>query len=316
MLYFDRMQEEHFGSIRQQAWSFLHFPLHTVLVLVLQGVSLLIIWRQAVESLNALALTWEPALVWLQDGGTLDNSTYFGAEMSLVSDNYTVGEAFANYFNWTCYDQVYDYIPKGVDASKEIKTVANAWVDIQQGLDNVYADQNNETAFDQLYTGINAMASATYKTLFDTFSVTVAKSKNKKSGDKEVPDLVKTHMQYYRIFDLILSYTFIAVSFSMAFSATFSFANISSLQGGLALIITALLGYLSLPQRQRRAGTIVRLAVTATAGLGLCLVSLIRFSETHMYEYLGSAWMIPTICLTLFFCVVVDHIGMPKKKAH
>jgi hypothetical protein len=212
MLYFDRMQEEHFGSIRQQAWSFLHFPLHTVLVLVLQGISLLVIWRQAVESLSALYLTWEPALVWLQDGGDFDTKTYFGAEMSLVSDNYTVGEAFANYFNWTCYDQVYAYIPKGVDASKEIKTIANAWVDIQQGLDNVYADQNNDTAFDQLYTGINAMASATYKTLFDSFSVTVAKSKNKKSGDKEVPDLANTHMQYYKIFDLIMSYTFVAVS--------------------------------------------------------------------------------------------------------
>jgi hypothetical protein len=212
MLYFDRMQEEHFGSIRQQAWSFLHFPLHTVLVLVLQGISLLIIWRQAVESLNSLSLAWEPALVWLQDGGTLDPLTTFGAEMALVNDNYTVGEAFASYFNWTCYDQVYDYIPKGVDASKEIKTVANAWVDIQQGLDNVYADHENGTAFDQLYNGINAMASATYKTLFDTFSVTVAKSKNKKSGEKEVPDLAKTQMQYFRIFDLILSYTFVAVS--------------------------------------------------------------------------------------------------------
>jgi hypothetical protein len=212
MLYFDRIQEEHFGSIKQQAWSFLHFPLHTVLVLVLQGISLLIIWRQAVESLNTLVSAWEPALLWLAEGGDFDKNTYFGAEMLHVGDNYTVGEAFANYFNWTCYDNVYDYIPKGVDASKEIKTVANAWTDIQQGLDNVYADQNNNTAFDQLYTGINAMASATYKTLFDTFSVTVAKSKNKKSGDKEVPDLAKTQMQYYRIFDLILSYTFIAVS--------------------------------------------------------------------------------------------------------
>lgn len=43
MLYFDRLQEEHFGSIKQQLWSFTHFLLHIVLVLVLQGVSLLII---------------------------------------------------------------------------------------------------------------------------------------------------------------------------------------------------------------------------------------------------------------------------------
>jgi hypothetical protein len=53
----------------------------------------------------------------------------------------------------------------------------------------------------------------------------------------------------------------------------------------------------------------VRLGITAAAGVGLCLVSLIRYSETNMYAYLGSAWMIPTICLTLFFCVVVDHVG-------
>lgn len=42
-LYFDHMQEEHFGSVKQQTWLSLHFPLHLVLVLVLQGVSLLIV---------------------------------------------------------------------------------------------------------------------------------------------------------------------------------------------------------------------------------------------------------------------------------
>jgi phosphatidylserine synthase len=86
-----------------------------------------------------------------------------------------------------------------------------------------------------------------------------------------------------------------------------------TLQGGLALVLTALLGYLSLPMDRRRKSTIIRLAVTATAGVGLSLVSLIRFDQSHMYAYLGSAWMIPTICLTLFFCMVVDHIGVPWK---
>lgn len=312
MLYFDRIQEEHFGSIKQQVWSFLHFPLHTVLVLVLQGVSLLIIWRQAVESLNTLYSDWEPALLWLQDGGDLDTTTEFGKVMSEVGGNYTTGAAFASYFNWTCYDSVYNYIPKGVDASTEIKTVANAFYDINQGLENYLADSTNGTAYDQVSSGINGMGVATYKTLFDTFSVTVAKSKNSKTRAKETLDLGATMMQYYDIFDLILLYTFIAVSCSEV-----SFVVLANtLKGGLALVITASLGFLSLPHNQRRAGIIVRLAVTAAAGVGLCLVSLIRFSETHMYEYLGSAWMNPIICLTLFFCAIVDHIGMPKKKAH
>jgi|TARA_R110002003_G_scaffold214_31_gene16282 hypothetical protein len=212
MLYFDRLQEDHFGSIKQQIWSFLHFPLHVVLVLVLQGISLLIIWRQAVEALNALYTSWEPALTWLEFGGNVDPETYFGSFMSHVATNYTAGMAFADYLNDTCYVQVYDYVPKGVDASKEIKTVAAAWKDIQVGLDNYLVDDGNKTASTQLATGINAMTSAAYKTLFDTFSVTVAKSKSKKAGEKEVPDLYKTQLQYYDIFDMILSYTFIAVS--------------------------------------------------------------------------------------------------------
>jgi hypothetical protein len=60
----------------------------------------------------------------------------------------------------------------------------------------------------------------------------------------------------------------------------------------------------------------VRLALTSAAGVGLCLVSLITYSETNMYNYLGSAWMIPTICLTLFFCVVINHVGIRVGKGH
>jgi hypothetical protein len=212
MLYFDRMTEEHFGSIKQQAWSFLHFPLHTVLVLVLQGVSLLIIWRQAVESLTDLSNLWEPALLWMDERGSIDNTSSFGQYMAHVSENYTTGYAVADYLNQTCYGQVYNWLPKGVDASKEIKTIAKAWVDIQEGLDNYLTDDTNTTASSQLFTGLNSMTSATYKTLFDSFSVTVAKSKSKKTGAKEIPDLFETQNQYYKIFDLIMSYTFVAVS--------------------------------------------------------------------------------------------------------
>lgn len=319
MLYFDRIQEEHFGSIRQQAWSFLHFPLHTVLVLVLQGISLLVIWRQAVESLNALIYMWIPSLNWLSDyvdnGAPIDvfdMSTSFGEYMTAhLGANHTVGEVFASYFNETCYGQVYEFIPKGVDASKEIKTVTSAWFDIQEGLDNYVIDNTNATASTQLYAGINSMASATFKTLFDTFSVTVAKSKTK--GAKQAPDLIETMSSYFKIFDLILSYTFVAVSpLRSPPNSKYLLHHANIHQGGLALILTATLGFLSLPHHQRRAGTIVRLAVTGTAGVGLALVSTIRFSEDNMLNYLGSSWMIPTICLTLFFCVVVDHADFPK----
>jgi hypothetical protein len=198
MLYFDRLHEEHFGSIKQQVWSFLHFPLHIVLVLVLQGVSLLIIWRQAVESLDAIDFDWSPALTWIAMGGDVDPNSSFGMRVHNISATYTAGTALADYLNETCYWSVYSYIPKGVDASKELKTVAGAYLKIQQGFDKYAADENNATALDELYVGLNLMMSATYKTLFDTLSVTVAKRKIEK-GSGQTMDLQHTALKYVNI---------------------------------------------------------------------------------------------------------------------
>jgi len=55
MLYFDWLVEQPFGTIRLQVWSFVHFPLHLSLVLLVSGVSQFLIWRQAVESINVLS---------------------------------------------------------------------------------------------------------------------------------------------------------------------------------------------------------------------------------------------------------------------
>lgn len=297
MLYFDHQHEEHFGSIKQQIWSFLHFPLHVALVLVLQGVSLLIIWRQAVESLRILESAWVPALDWIAVGGEPENGTQFASYIGNISDTFSPGEALASYFNETCYQNVYSFIPKGVDASKEIKSVAEAFKDINIGFDNYVNNQTNITAYNQFTSGINKMTSSTFKTLFDTFSVTISKNKLKKLGNgKEAPDMARTILQYYNIFDLIMTYAFVA--------------------GGVALILSAIMGFLSLPMRERRASSYARLGAIGALGLGLALVSLIRYTPDNMYSYLSSAWMIPTICLTLFICVVISHIRAPKKKAH
>lgn len=50
MLYFDSLTREHFGSIRQQIWAFLHFPFHVALVLFLEGTSQFVIWHKMVEA--------------------------------------------------------------------------------------------------------------------------------------------------------------------------------------------------------------------------------------------------------------------------
>lgn len=51
-------------------------------------------------------------------------------------------------------------------------------------------------------------------------------------------------------------------------------------------------------------------------GIGLALVATMQYNETNELNFLGSSWMIPTICLISFFAVVITHIKKPKKKAH
>ncbi|KAH6620567.1 hypothetical protein C7974DRAFT_465143 [Boeremia exigua] len=274
-LYFDRMQEEHFGSIKQQMWSILHFPLHLVLVLVLQGVSLLIIWRQAVEAMNAWVTDFAPAIQWLaavvenvENASTFPEGTYFGSWAAAYGENKTVGWIFASFANETSYNHVYLYVPKGVDASKEIEAVATATYDLWEGINN---------------------------TLFDSFSVTVAKSKSKTSS-KSLPDFETVSNQYYAIFDLVMTYTFIA--------------------GGLALILITALGVLSLPKHERRLSIYIRSAICAAFGVALCCLSAIRYNDGQMIVWLGSAWMIPTICLVLCVCVIITHVRLYKKKTH
>jgi low temperature requirement protein LtrA len=217
-LYFDRMQEEHFGSIKQQVWAFLHFPLHLVLVLVLQGVSLLIIWRQAIEAMNGWSDDLLPAFSWLESfsSGTpvVPEGTSFAEWITHSNENSTAGEIVAYFANYTCYKYVYVAVPKGVDAKAEIEAVKYATYNMSEGIDYLLASGwSNNTAFTQYLNAFESMGSATMKTLFDSLSVTVPKTKGSNSKDtKAAADFLKVVYQYYNIFDLVMTYTFTAVS--------------------------------------------------------------------------------------------------------
>ncbi|KAF2183930.1 hypothetical protein K469DRAFT_689677 [Zopfia rhizophila CBS 207.26] len=265
MLYFDRMQEEHFGSIKQQLWSFLHFPLHTTLVLVLQGISNFVVWYQAIESLTST----ESALIYDADQ-TYDNAT-----------------ALVNQLNQTAYDTVFGWIPKGVDASKERKEADVAL----KLIGSVYEDAmaGNETALAEFWTGMQDLTFTLGKTILESLSISAPK---KKGGEK--PDPASDLAALIHVFQLIFVYVFVA--------------------GGLALVLTTILGFLSLPAHQRRQSEYARLGANMAAGIGLSLIACLRYNDNLQGNYLVSPWMIPTLCLVLFGCVVINHVRIGGKK--
>jgi hypothetical protein len=55
MLYFDQLSHDRFGTVRQQIWALLHYPLHSAILLCVEGNTSLIVWNSAVQ---VLKWTW------------------------------------------------------------------------------------------------------------------------------------------------------------------------------------------------------------------------------------------------------------------
>lgn len=103
MLYFDQLDEEgKMGTIRQQIWALLHFPLHCAIVLTVEGNTSLIPWNSAVQGLK---------LVWsLRPSPDDAPSTAFASNSAFVSylndSLWEISNHFKSYklvdeYNWT-----------------------------------------------------------------------------------------------------------------------------------------------------------------------------------------------------------------------
>jgi hypothetical protein len=62
VLYFDQIEHDRFGTIRQQIWALLHYPLHVAILLTAEGSTLLIIWNEIAQDIDWMNNNlWDPA---------------------------------------------------------------------------------------------------------------------------------------------------------------------------------------------------------------------------------------------------------------
>jgi hypothetical protein len=195
MLYFDRMHEEHFGTIKQQVWASLHFFLHIMLVLVLQGVSYLIMWVVALVRMDRVG------------------EKFRAVEGLSVNKAYANGTLFANALSQKIDTYLWNTIPKGVDASKALETWNSSLVVLAQSYDNVQKDGQNMTAAEMITTSLNNAESMAIQTLFDSLSISVPKTAKKiDEGPKRVYfDKVALLQRYETRFELVFDYVFLSV---------------------------------------------------------------------------------------------------------
>lgn len=263
MLYFDRLRDTHFGTIKQQIWAFLHFPLHITLVLVLEGVSNFVVWRQAVQGLQAV----------LSDL-TLD-----------FSQTYNTSAEFVDQVNFTAWNDVFNYVPKGIDFTDALNEVNSALVEVANAWNNT-----SEEAVNAGDNALNNIIFALANTVLESLSIEAPKSKVK-DGVKPSPEDQTSKL--FGVFNLVFIYFFVTA--------------------GLTLIIMGVLAWLS--EKPKKLGDYVRSSANFVVGLGLCLLSLMSFSEAEG-NFAFSSWVLPTLCLSLFLVVVVNHVRFGKASGH
>ena len=182
MLYFDRLRDTHFGTIKQQIWAFLHFPLHITLVLVLEGVSNFVVWRQAVQGLQAV----------------LSDLTF---DFSLT---YNTSAEFVSQVNSTAWNDVFTFVPKGIDFTDALNEVNSALVEVA----NTWNDTSEE-AVDATNNALNDIIFALANTVLESLSIEAPKSKVK-DGVKPSPEDQTSKL--FGVFNLVFIYFFVTVS--------------------------------------------------------------------------------------------------------
>jgi low temperature requirement protein LtrA len=268
LIYFHRLQEHHIGTIKQQIWSFLHFPFHVCLVLALEGSRQLILWRQGIQLARDLT------------GQIAEVVAPYDLDVPQPADVY---QDLYDSFNSIAYDYTFYYSPKGFDISgfetkfdNTLETFYNISMEVADG---------TSTATEEISTTILNMWSVLSDAVFAMIGIAVEEDE---SSDESEPNAAAEAIEdpkWGTLFALVYGYTFISA--------------------GLALIIMGVLGLIS--HHPKTPGGWIRAAVTLAVGLGVTLLSIMVVSDA-LGDYLGSPWVLPTLVFAFFIVVVTDNI--------
>lgn len=168
MLYFDWYSHSHFGSIRQQIWAILHFPLHLMLVLQVEGASQFIVWRKVAEVVVKISNSFAAA------GDRLAADPNASLKTLQTSINTTVYNLFATYPPTN--KEIY------LDADADIKSIGNASISANETL----------TKIDHLFLTVQ-------NSLFETYGIKTPKAKY------SVTDSFDTYDRNMDVFALVVS---------------------------------------------------------------------------------------------------------------
>jgi hypothetical protein len=97
VLYFDQIEHDRFGTIRQQIWALIHYPLHVAILLTAEGSTQLIVWNEIIVNLNWIdSNLWDPSYF----ATAQDYASSFVTNLTDFDDRFKEKELL-DYYNYT-----------------------------------------------------------------------------------------------------------------------------------------------------------------------------------------------------------------------
>lgn len=272
MLYFDWYNHAHFGSIRQQIWAILHFPLHLTLVLQVEGASQFIVWRKVAEVVLKISNSFAAA------GERIAADPNASLETLQTSINDTVYNVFAAYPP--------TYMETYTNADADILSIGNASISANDTL----------TLIDHLYLTVQ-------NSVFETYGIKTPKAAY------SVTNSFDTFNANMNVFSLVVSlfllpFPHLSKQASVLTVTQFVYFFVAS---GATLILMNLLNFLSKPKRSYPEN--IRIIVNFLLGAALCGVGGAVNTE-FAHKFATSSWVLPMVAFVLGFVLLVNHLHL------
>ncbi|KAF4547515.1 Hypothetical protein D9617_41g062660 [Elsinoe fawcettii] len=310
--------ERHFGSIRQQIYSLLHFPLHLSLVLSLDGANQFISWRAATIRVNSL-LSQVPLVSFSSPDTSRAsvlameetvNSIFFAAFKSassvgevlhfakgngtahaglhLINSSLSLSASSAPAFLLTRSEPATASTPHGTAA-------------LEQAGEEVAWEATNlvfNTLVNTVYTAIGFAAPDSEKmTALLPHAASPSTDGAAEAARAALEEVVKENSDVFGVARLVFIYFFVSL--------------------GLTVLLMGTLVGLERSKHGLELGDKIRLAGSLVVGMWACLMAVMAATgEGEVFRgFVYSGWVLPTAMLGLMIVVILHNIKLPGSPA-
>ncbi|USW52733.1 Putative Low temperature requirement A [Septoria linicola] len=290
MIYFDFRNEEFFGTIRTQVWSFLHFPLHLALVLAVEGIAQCVTWNAAVrrsQELNNQVVHWI---------GVLNTTTAGAREWSDA----------ANDLNTTAVELISRQLARSssfMSTSQGIGCLGQTQISAIPAISNGVEDVDTASNAFWWLTGV------LYNTIFKIAGFYPPESNTQR---EQALDYATNPINFTTYpFEYWQNGTIANVNKSWeVFKITYQYFFVSI---GLAIILLAALAWLNRGSQVRLLWP--RLLYTTIIGSALALLATMVLNVDHVVNFVLGPWILPTVALCLFGIVIANSVKLPGRSS-